>query len=759
MARSAAARRPIAAVVLALLAGSSALAASSTAVVVQIDAGVAKRHPINPAIYGLGMGSATDTPAADLKLLNSPVHRLGGNTMTTYNWLTNAANLAQDWYYESYPYASATVGAEVDSFVANAKAAAAKAMVTIPMIGWVAKLGPSRAVIPSFSISKYGAQQDHDSWYPDAGNGIKPDGSFVTGNDPNDAYVADTPATEGAFVNHLISAFGTAATNGPAYYLLDNEVSLWSSTHRDVRPVGPHAAEARDAMIAYSTMIRQADPAARIVGPEEWGWLPLTYSGYDQQWGGNNGWPGTYPDHDGVQGGKDYLAWMLGQLKTAGRPIDVFSVHYYPQSNEFSDDVSTATQLLRNQSTRELWDPNYVSQSWMASKIDFIHTLKNLVAANYYADAQTAITEYSWGADNHINGATTEADILGIFGREGLDLATRWGVPAASTPTFKAMQMYRNYDFNTNGFGDTGVSAAAPNPDALSAFAAIRTSDSALTTVIVNKALPGTAQAATSTQLKLANFLPGTKAMIYQLTSANAITRLADQSISGTSITVATPPQSVTMVILPASGKAVYAPPFARFTTASSNLTSAIPVSANLSVDATTSTAGTNAIKSYAWTFGDGGTGTGAKATHAYHAYGFFPVTLTVTDTAGKVAVLTKTVAVRPATSSARTCTAAYRNTGDWGSSFTANIHLTNTGSTTWSTWALDWSFAGNQTITNLWNGVLQAQGVEQLVTPASWDVTIAPGASVDVGFYAVYSGSNANPTTIKLNGMTCTLN
>ena len=32
-------------------------------------------------------------------------------------------------------------------------------------------------------------------------------------------------------------------------------------------------AELRDAIVAYATAIRQADPAAVLVGPEEWGWM------------------------------------------------------------------------------------------------------------------------------------------------------------------------------------------------------------------------------------------------------------------------------------------------------------------------------------------------------------------------------------------------------------------------------------------------------------------------------------------------------
>ena len=38
--------------------------------------------------------------------------------------------------------------------------------------------------------------------------------------------------------------------------------------------------------------------------------------------------------------------------------------------------------------------------------------------ANDYPGTKTAITEYNWGGQEHINGALAQADILGIFGRE-----------------------------------------------------------------------------------------------------------------------------------------------------------------------------------------------------------------------------------------------------------------------------------------------------------------------------------------------------
>ncbi len=175
-------------------------------------------------------------------------------------------------------------------------------------------------------------------------------------------------------------------------------------------------------------------------------------------------------------------------------------------------------QLRRNRSTRSLWDPNYVDETWINDRVQLVPRLRNW-AGTYYPGTLTGITEYNWGAEGHINGATTQADIYGIFGREGLDMAARWTTPAASTPTFKAMKMYRNYDGQKSAFGETSVRAAVPNPDNLSAFAALRASDGALTLMVVSKVLSGT----TPVNINLANFAPGRAAQVWQLTASNAI--------------------------------------------------------------------------------------------------------------------------------------------------------------------------------------------------------------------------------------------
>ncbi len=167
--------------------------------------------------------------------------------------------------------------------------------------------------------------------------------------------------------------------------------------------------------------------------------------------------------------------------------------------------------------------------------------------STYYPGTKTGITEYSWGAEGHINGATAQADILGIFGRERLDMAARWTTPAASTPTYKAIKLYRNYDGQKRGFGETSVTTAAPNPDQLSAFGALRAADGALTVMVVCKYLANR----TPLTVRLANFAHAGRAQVWQLTSANAIRRLADVPFTGTELTVSLPPQSVTLLVLP----------------------------------------------------------------------------------------------------------------------------------------------------------------------------------------------------------------
>jgi hypothetical protein len=299
--------------------------------------------------------------------------------------------------------------------------------------------------------------------------------------------------------------------------------------------------------------VKAIDPNALLLAPEEWGWPGYVYSGYDWQWAGaNNDYNAAHFPDRAANGGMDYGPWLLNQarqyeLTNGQRLLDVFTLHIYPQgANEFADDVSTSTQLGRNRSTRALWDPSYVDQSWINSVIKLIPRMRDWVAT-YYPGTKTGITEYNWGAENHINGATAQADLFGIFGREGLDLATRWTTPDSSTPTFKAMKLYRNYDGNKSTFGDTSVFAGGPNPDNVSCFAARRSSDGSLTIMAINKQL-GTNAVASVT---LTNFLPAGVAQVWQLTAANTINHLSDITFTGGTFSNTLPAQSITLFVVP----------------------------------------------------------------------------------------------------------------------------------------------------------------------------------------------------------------
>jgi hypothetical protein len=515
----------------------TAAAAQNAPVAIAVDA-TASRHAISPLIYGVAFAAP-----ADLAALNTPLNRSGGNRTSTYSYAASASNTASDYYFESYPDPSPTPGSGPDAFVAADVAAGAQSMLTVPLLGHVAKLGPNRAILPSFGVNRYGAQCSVDPYDTNAGNGLKTDCSTdIKDTDVLGSYVVDSPALEQSWIAHLLATWGTSAKGGVGYYLMDNEPSIWFSTHRDAHPVGPHAVEYRNKVLAESALLRQDDPSAKIVAPEEWGWEAYFYSGYDQQYAPGHNW--TFPDHAGVQGGLDYIPWLLKEWK-AKHAIDVLSVHFYPQGGEYGNDDTLATQLLRNRSTRQLWDPNYVSESWIDAPVYLIPRLKGWIADYYKAGTPVAITEYNWGDEANMNGATTQADIYGIFGQQALDLATRWTVPASTTPTYKAMQMYRNYDGKKSTFGDTSVAAVVPNPDSLSAFGAQRTSDGALTVMVINK-IAGS----TPVTLGLAHATAAGSAQRWQL-AAGTLTQLPALAWSGGALADTLPGQSVTLYVLP----------------------------------------------------------------------------------------------------------------------------------------------------------------------------------------------------------------
>ncbi len=519
--------------------------------VLSIDV-AATRRAISPLIYGTAFATSNE-----LRDLNCPLNRSGGNAETSYNWQLNAHNHGADWYFESIADSPATPGAAADDFVANSRNGGAAAAITIPMIGWAPVLGPGRSILGSYAVSKYGPQQSTDPYAAAWGNGVSQTNGNkpITWNNPLDANMPVDTNFEKGYVQHLVNQWGSSSNGGVRFYLMDNEHSIWQGTHQDVHPVGATMQEIRNDMVAYASMVKSVDSNALVLGPEEWGWSGYFWSGYDQQWSGqhNDYNQANFPDRK-TNGGWDYMPWLLTQMRQYDtnahqRLLDYFTLHCYPQSGEFADSAVSATmQRLRNRSTRQLWDTNYVDASWINSVVALAPRMKNWVASNY-PGTKIGITEYNWGAEPYMSGATAQADVFGILGREDLDLATRWTTPDPSYPTYLAMKLYRNYDGLRSAFGDTSVRASGPNPDNVAVFAAQRGADAALTVMIVAKYLTG----ATPVAVNLTNFTAGGPAQVWQLNGSNVIARLPDIVVANNTVQAVVPRQSITLLVVPAS--------------------------------------------------------------------------------------------------------------------------------------------------------------------------------------------------------------
>ena len=130
--------------------------AQNPAVTIQVDV-TQGRRPIDARIYGLNHADR-----GTLEALNSPLNRFGGNRRSRYNWQQNVDNTGSDYFFLSFPFAP-VAGELADTHVDHSRGAGAQAMITVPMIDFVARTNDERSVLCSFSEAKYGPQP---GWIP-----------------------------------------------------------------------------------------------------------------------------------------------------------------------------------------------------------------------------------------------------------------------------------------------------------------------------------------------------------------------------------------------------------------------------------------------------------------------------------------------------------------------------------------------------------------------------------------------------------------
>ena len=93
--------------------------------------------------------------------------------------------------------------------------------------------------------------------------------------------------------------------------------------------------------------------------------------------------------------------------------------------------------------------------------------------AEHYPGLELFISEWNFGNDTKINGALAIADVLGIYGREGVEAAAYWRNPPVGSPGWFAFTMHGNYDGKGGRFGGVALPATVGDHDDVGAYAAL----------------------------------------------------------------------------------------------------------------------------------------------------------------------------------------------------------------------------------------------------------------------------------------------
>jgi mannan endo-1,4-beta-mannosidase len=430
---------------------------------------------ISPYVYGIN--------SQKIEGLGATVRRMGGNRQTAYNWEINASNAGSDYQHSSDEWACtsmgyrncSTPGAQFLDFVQENRAAGMESIVTIPLADYVA-------------ADKFGSVAENEKapsprWvrsYP------KKSGPFSLSPDLSDGKVY-----EDEFVNLLVNKLGSAEKGGARFYSLDNEPALWPGLHSRIHPEKTTYKEIIERSEATADAILSVDPSAFVLGGIMYGWgefLNLTDA----------------PDAKEHNEKYDrYLDFFLAEAKKleakhGKRMVHALDVHWYPEnrgSKRITEkDASPKTVAARLQAPRSLWDPDFIEKTWIGDSLGkpvrLIPWLLERIAERYPGTKLT-MTEYNFGAGEHISGGLAQIDVLGIFGREGMYMANYWGDNAGNTVlppyTQAAYRLYRNYDGRNGRFGDIAVAATTDNAKA-SIYAALDSKKN-LSMIVINKEL------------------------------------------------------------------------------------------------------------------------------------------------------------------------------------------------------------------------------------------------------------------------------
>lgn len=574
-------------------------------------------HPISKFVYGVNQ-------SLDGNYANATFTRLGGNRWTAWNWENNASNAGSDWYFQNDGYLGGgeTPGGAVIPILQNAASRNAGALLTIPINGYVAadKNGGGDVRNSGSNYLQTRFRQEV------AAKG----GPFSLTPDTTDAFVY-----QDEFVNWVNTSFPAGQTdpNRPIFFSLDNEPDLWSSTHAEVHPAATTYAELISKTISFADAIKDVAPNTQIFGPVNYGW---------------NGYVNLQNAPDAA--GRDFQAYYLQQLAQAEatyghRLVDVLDMHWYPEATGggiriTGSDTSDAVVAARLQSPRSLWDPTYTETSWITQwstlgPIRLLPRMREKISQNY-AGTKLAITEYNYGGGSHISGGIAQADVLGVFGREGVFAANSWALASNETFIQGGFRMFRNFDGANGSFGDVSIRATTDDIAGSSVYASLNSGNAnEMIVVAINKT-----GAPLASVMNLAGVLPGATVSAFQLTGASAI----PQAVGSTTVTTpqsfsyTLPAYSVTTLRIVGLTGINGAPTVATPATASQNPVTGTTVSLSvLGADD-----GGESLLKYTWsavgappapvTFSANGTNAAKNVTATFAAGGTYTLRATISD-------------------------------------------------------------------------------------------------------------------------------
>ncbi|KAJ3349174.1 hypothetical protein HDU83_000733 [Entophlyctis luteolus] len=393
--------------------------------------------PINPLVYGYNLPASADY----ISTYGTTLARWGGNPLTTYNHPASSAdaggymNIDNDWYFENSIYQD-----YLPSFVGRASSAGAKTFASLPALDWVAA---QKVPCFSYNATKYGASVKSDPFNSIAGsgNGILANGSTIV-NDPNDCYVPwDTTQLSSWLTGFLQNP---SISDNIAFFSVDNEMDICSSTHVDIHPTAMTYDEELQRMLSVGSAIRSAVGSTspiQIVGPTSccfWFWWHSAAGQSDMD------------AHGGISKLRYLLRGWKAAESTTGKIFNGVDLHFSAIEGR-SLNGSDSDNASRLRGTRNWWDKTYVDESyrglaasWPASEpnpgiIAFIPRMKQLIADEYPG---LALGASEWYSATDFVGGLEIADSLGIFGRYELNFATKWADADANTAGAAAFWLY-----------------------------------------------------------------------------------------------------------------------------------------------------------------------------------------------------------------------------------------------------------------------------------------------------------------------------